>query len=64
MFPKGIIFDLDGVICSTDAYHYQAWKMLAERLSIPFNQQTNDLMRGSPAWRAWKFFCSNIQALL
>lgn len=46
MFPKGIIFDLDGVICSTDAYHYQAWKMLAERLSIPFNQQTNDLMRG------------------
>ena len=26
---KGIIFDLDGVICSTDAYHYLAWKALA-----------------------------------
>lgn len=23
---KGIIFDLDGVICFTDKYHYLAWK--------------------------------------
>ena len=23
---KGIIFDLDGVICSTDVYHFEAWK--------------------------------------
>ncbi len=22
----GVIFDLDGVICFTDKYHYQAWK--------------------------------------
>jgi len=22
---SGIIFDLDGVICSTDEYHYLAW---------------------------------------
>lgn len=26
---QGIIFDLDGVICSTDEYHYLAWKSLA-----------------------------------
>ena len=32
---KGIIFDLDGVICSTDEYHYLAWKALADRLGIP-----------------------------
>ena len=29
---KGIIFDLDGVICTTDEYHYLAWKALASRL--------------------------------
>lgn len=27
---KGIIFDLDGVICFTDKYHYLAWKRLAD----------------------------------
>ncbi|HCM13909.1 MAG TPA: beta-phosphoglucomutase, partial [Lachnospiraceae bacterium] len=26
---EAIIFDLDGVICHTDQYHYQAWKQLA-----------------------------------
>ena len=31
---KGIIFDLDGVICSTDEYHYLAWKALADQLGI------------------------------
>ncbi|MBM6838753.1 HAD hydrolase-like protein, partial [Clostridium saudiense] len=27
---EGIIFDLDGVIVSTDHYHYLAWKELAD----------------------------------
>ena len=26
---KGVIFDLDGVICFTDHLHCQAWKALA-----------------------------------
>ena len=43
---QGIIFDLDGVICSTDEYHYQAWKALADRLDIPFDRQRNNLLRG------------------
>ena len=43
---KGIIFDLDGVICSTDEYHYLAWKALADRLHIPFNRERNNLLRG------------------
>ena len=43
---QGIIFDLDGVICSTDEYHYQAWKALAERLGIPFDRERNNLLRG------------------
>ena len=43
---KGIIFDLDGVICSTDEYHYLAWKALASRLNIPFDRERNNLLRG------------------
>lgn len=43
---QGIIFDLDGVICSTDEYHYLAWKALADRLNIPFDRERNNLLRG------------------
>lgn len=46
MTCQGIIFDLDGVICSTDEYHYQAWKALANRLGIPFDRQINNRLRG------------------
>lgn len=42
----GIIFDLDGVICSTDEYHYLAWKALATRLNIPFDRTINNRLRG------------------
>ncbi len=41
-----IIFDLDGVLCSTDRYHYLAWKALADRLKIPFDEQANGRLRG------------------
>ena len=41
-----IIFDLDGVICSTDRYHYLAWKALADKLRIPFDEQVNRKLRG------------------
>ena len=41
-----IIFDLDGVICSTDRYHYLAWKALADRLGITFDEQVNSQLRG------------------
>jgi len=43
---KGIIFDLDGVICTTDEYHYLAWKALADRLGISFDRERNNLLRG------------------
>ncbi len=43
---KAIIFDLDGVICSTDEYHYEAWKKLADRLHIPFDRKVNERLRG------------------
>lgn len=43
---NAVIFDLDGVICFTDHYHYLAWKKLADRLSIPFTKEDNNLLRG------------------
>ncbi len=43
---KAIIFDLDGVICSTDEYHYLAWKALADSLGVPFDREKNNLLRG------------------
>ena len=43
---QGIIFDLDGVICHTDKYHYQAWKKLADKLGVYFDEVINNRLRG------------------
>ena len=43
---QGIIFDLDGVICHTDKYHYQAWKKLADKLEVYFDEVINNRLRG------------------
>lgn len=43
---EAVIFDLDGVICFTDHYHYLAWKALADSLGIDFDETKNDRLRG------------------
>lgn len=43
---NAVIFDLDGVICFTDKYHYLAWKSVADELAIPFDEKINDRLRG------------------
>lgn len=43
---KGIIFDLDGVICSTDEYHYLAWKAMADGIGVYFDREINQRLRG------------------
>ena len=43
---RAVIFDLDGVICFTDKYHYQAWKSVADELGIYFDEKINDRLRG------------------
>lgn len=44
---KGVIFDLDGVLVSTDEMHYQAWKRLAQELHITgFTREDNRRQRG------------------
>ena len=46
MIGKGINFDLDGVICFTDRFHFLAWKALADREGIYFDEKINDRLRG------------------
>ena len=43
---RGVIFDLDGVICFTDQYHYQAWKEMADGIGVYFDEQINNRLRG------------------
>lgn len=43
---KGVIFDLDGVICFTDKYHYQAWKKMADDIGVYFDEVINNRLRG------------------
>ena len=43
---KAVIFDLDGVICSTDEYHYEAWKAMADNIGVPFDKAVNNRLRG------------------
>lgn len=43
---RGVIFDLDGVIVSTDNCHYLAWKRMADEEGIPFDRTINERLRG------------------
>ncbi|MBR2662570.1 MAG: beta-phosphoglucomutase [Clostridia bacterium] len=43
---QAVIFDLDGVICFTDEYHYRAWKSMADGMGIPFDREINNRLRG------------------
>ncbi len=46
MSIKGLIFDLDGVICFTDEYHYLAWKEMADGMGVYFDREINNRLRG------------------
>jgi len=43
---KAVIFDLDGVIVTTDDCHYQAWKRMADEEGIYFDRVLNERLRG------------------
>ena len=44
---KAVIFDLDGVLVTTDELHFAAWKHLAEELGISgFTKTDNARQRG------------------
>lgn len=43
---KAVIFDLDGVIVTTDDCHYAAWKKMADDEGIYFDRKINERLRG------------------
>ena len=49
---KACLFDLDGVIVDTAKYHFLAWKELANRLDIPFNEKDNERLKGVSRMRS------------
>lgn len=46
MKVKGLLFDLDGVIVSTEKNHFEAWQKTATRLGITFSEQDNEALKG------------------
>jgi len=46
MTVRGVIFDLDGVLVTTDEFHYQSWNRLAQDEGIPFSREDNHRQRG------------------
>ncbi len=60
---KAVIFDLDGVICSTDEYHYLAWKKLADDLSVPFDRSINDRLRGVSRMESLNIILENYEGI-
>ena len=56
---NAIIFDLDGVLCHTDEYHYMAWKAIADELHISFNREVNNQLRGVSRMESLKLILRN-----
>jgi beta-phosphoglucomutase len=43
---KGFVFDLDGVIANTSAYHAQAWHQLADELGVEWTEDLSNQLKG------------------
>ncbi len=43
---EGVIFDLDGVITDTAEHHFRAWQRLAAEISLPFDRELNESLKG------------------
>lgn len=61
---KAIIFDLDGVIVFTDKFHYQAWKEIADRMDIYFDETINDRLRGVSRAESLEIILERYEGLL
>jgi alpha,alpha-trehalose phosphorylase len=43
---EAVIFDLDGVITDTAEHHFRAWQRLAAEISLPFDRELNERLKG------------------
>ena len=46
MQKRAVLFDLDGVLVTTDDCHYRAWKKMADEEGVPFTRTDNERLRG------------------
>jgi beta-phosphoglucomutase len=56
---KAVIFDLDGVIVTTDEFHYRAWAQLASEEGFVFNREINEQFRGVSRKECLEIFIKN-----
>ncbi|MEH7493843.1 beta-phosphoglucomutase [Neobacillus niacini] len=61
---SAIIFDLDGVICHTDQYHFEAWKAIADKLNIPFDENINNRLRGVSRMESFNIILENYDGVM
>lgn len=43
---QGVLFDLDGVICDTAEFHFQAWRALGAEIGVDIDRQFNENLKG------------------
>lgn len=60
---KGLIFDLDGVIVFTDRLHYQAWKRIAGKKEIYFDETVNHRLRGVSRMESLEIILENYRGV-
>lgn len=61
---SAIIFDLDGVICHTDQFHYQAWKAITNELNIHFDETINNRLRGVSRMESFNIILENYDGVM
>ena len=59
---QGILFDLDGVLCTTDRFHYLAWKETAAEVGAPFDEKINEKLRGVSRMESLEIILSALPA--
>lgn len=58
----GVIFDLDGVICFTDKYHYRRGKRLRTSSAFTLTRRSTTVCAAFRGWTAWRSFWSVMTA--
>lgn len=61
---QGIILDLDGVICDTAKFHFEAWKRLAEDYGYKLTDTDNEALKGVSRVDSLKFILQKANTTL
>lgn len=61
---KALLFDLDGVIVSSDRLHFDAWKRLCDEHGWFFDEKLNDKLRGVTRMESLEIIISDNNAVI